>query len=291
MKKGMRWRSLAAAAAMSLLLTGCSLPMTGFADYDVSGYFQALLDSSYKGKNTEYVDIAATTEEKAMQNNTTTVQNAAVNFCNTYGISPSDQQLSQLEEVMRQALLQADYTVKDEQKVEGGYSLEIEITPIVNFNDLESEIGQLRDEAQEEATQALEEANRQEESSSSDDSYGYGDDDGYGYGYGDSYDDSDSYGYDDSYDTYGDNSYEDSSSSQESSQDEDGDQEETSSVSANDLFVNKVVEYCQELVQDIRFGDQPVIITLDILQTEDGELQLDTNQLDTIDRTVLQFQS
>lgn len=289
MKKGMRWRSLAAAAAMSLLLTGCSLPMTGFADYDVSGYFQALLDSSYKGKNTEYVDIAATTEEKAMQNNTTTVQNAAVNFCNTYGISPSDQQLSQLEEVMRQALLQADYTVKDEQKVEGGYSLEIEITPIVNFNDLESEIGQLRDEAQEEATQALEEANRQEESSSSDDSYGYGDDDGYGYG--DSYDDSDSYGYDDSYNSYGDDSYGDSSSSQESSQDEDGNQEETSSVSANDLFVNKVVEYCQELVQDIRFGDQPVIITLDILQTEDGELQLDTNQLDTIDRTVLQFQS
>ena len=289
MKKGMRWRFLAAAAAMSLLLTGCSLPMTGFADYDVSGYFQALLDSSYKGKNTEYVDIAATTEEKAMQNNTTTVQNAAVNFCNTYGISPSDQQLSQLEEVMRQALLQADYTVKDEQKVEGGYSLEIEITPIVNFNDLESEIGQLRDEAQEEATQALEEANRQEESSSSDDSYGYGDDDGYGYG--DSYDDSDSYGYDDSYNSYGDDSYGDSSSSQESSQDEDGDQEETSSVSANDLFVNKVVEYCQELVQDIRFGDQPVIITLDILQTEDGELQLDTNQLDTIDRTVLQFQS
>ena len=289
MKKGMRWRSLAAAAAMSLLLTGCSLPMTGFADYDVSGYFQALLDSSYKGKNTEYVDIAATTEEKAMQNNTTTVQNAAVNFCNTYGISPSDQQLSQLEEVMRQALLQADYTVKDEQKVEGGYSLEIEITPIVNFNDLESEIGQLRDEAQEEATQALEEANRQEESSSSDDSYGYGDDDGYGYG--DSYDDSDSYGYDDSYNSYGDDSYGDSSSSQESSQDEDEDQEETSSVSANDLFVNKVVEYCQELVQDIRFGDQPVIITLDILQTEDGELQLDTNQLDTIDRTVLQFQS
>ena len=274
---------------MSLLLTGCSLPMTGFADYDVSGYFQALLDSSYKGKNTEYVDIAATTEEKAMQNNTTTVQNAAVNFCNTYGISPSDQQLSQLEEVMRQALLQADYTVKDEQKVEGGYSLEIEITPIVNFNDLESEIGQLRDEAQEEATQALEEANRQEESSSSDDSYGYGDDDGYGYG--DSYDDSDSYGYDDSYNSYGDDSYGDSSSSQERSQDEDGDQEETSSVSANDLFVNKVVEYCQELVQDIRFGDQPVIITLDILQTEDGELQLDTNQLDTIDRTVLQFQS
>ena len=34
------------AAGLSLALAGCSLPMTGFADYDVSGYFQALLDSA-----------------------------------------------------------------------------------------------------------------------------------------------------------------------------------------------------------------------------------------------------
>ena len=31
-------------------------------------------------------------------------------------------------------------------------------------------------------------------------------------------------------------------------------------------------------------------MTLEIRQTDEGELQLDTNQLDTIDRTVLQFQ-
>ena len=49
MKKRCRWVSFAAAVAMALLLTGCSLPMTGFADYDVSGYFRALLNSSYKG--------------------------------------------------------------------------------------------------------------------------------------------------------------------------------------------------------------------------------------------------
>ena len=53
MKKGWKRAALAAAAAgLSLALAGCSLPMTGFADYDVSGYFQALLDSSYKGENT-----------------------------------------------------------------------------------------------------------------------------------------------------------------------------------------------------------------------------------------------
>ena len=281
MRKRMRWITVAAAAAMSLLLTGCSLPMMGFADYDVSGYFQALLDSSYKGQNTEYVDIAATTEEKAMQNNTATVQNAAVNFCNTYGITPSDEQLTQLEEVMRQALLQADYTVKDEQKVDTGYYLEVEIVPIVNFSGLESEIDKLRDEAQDEASQAQKEAEEEEENSDSyDDSDGYDD-----YGYDDGYGSEDDYGYEDS--SYGD--YDDTSSDEESSQEESD--QDTQPVSANDLFVNKVVEYCKELVTTIRYADTPVTISLDIVQTEKGELQLDTNQLDTIDRTVLQFQS
>lgn len=274
MKKRMRWITVVAAAAMSLLLTGCSLPMMGFADYDVSGYFQALLDSSYKGQNTEYVDIAATTEEKAMQNNTATVQNAAVNFCNTYGISPSDEQLAQLEEVMRQALLQADYTVKDEQKVDGGYYLEVEILPIVNFSGLESEIDKLRDEAQDEASQAQKKAEEEESSASYDD-----------YGYDDGYSSEDDYGYEDT--DY--NDYEDTSSDEESSQEESD--QNTQPVSANDLFVEKVVEYCQELVSTIRFADTAVTISLDIVQTEKGELQLDTNQLDTIDRTVLQFQN
>ena len=41
----------------------------------------------------------------------------------------------------------------------------------------------------------------------------------------------------------------------------------------------------------LRYSGETVTITLDIRQTEEGELQLDTNQLDTIDRTVLQFQS
>lgn len=281
MRKRMRWITVVAAAAMSLLLTGCSLPMMGFADYDVSGYFQALLDSSYKGQNTEYVDIAATTEEKAMQNNTATVQNAAVNFCNTYGITPSDEQLTQLEEVMRQALLQADYTVKDEQKVDTGYYLEVEIVPIVNFSGLESEIDKLRDEAQDEASQAQKEAEEEEENSDSyDDSDGYDD-----YGYDDGYGSEDDYGYEDT----GYEDYDDTSSDEESSQEESD--QDTQPVSANDLFVNKVVEYCQELVTTIRYADTPVTISLDIVQTEKGELQLDTNQLDTIDRTVLQFQS
>lgn len=277
MKLGWKRAALAlAAGVLSLALTGCS--MSGFADYDVSGYFQALLDSSYRGDNTEYMTVAATTEENAQQNNVTTVQNAAVNFCNTYGISPSDEQLSQLEDVMRQALTQANYTVKDEQKVETGYYLEVEIDPIVNFSDLQSQIDALREEAGDEATAANSTVPQDDEEDST-----YSDD-GYDDGYDDSYDGSeDSYGYDDT--TY----EEDDDGAEESSQTETS--EDTQPVDANTLFVDKVVELCQGELSNIRYGSEMITITLDIRQTSEGELQLDTNQLDTIDRTVLQFQS
>ena len=153
MRNGMKRAALGlAAAALCLGLMGCSLS-SGFADYDVSGYFQALLDSSYKNQNENYATVAATTEENAQQNNTTTVRNAAVNFCNTYGVTPSDDQLSQLQEVMSQALAQASYTVQDEVKTETGYTLEIVIDPIVNFSDMGDDIRQLRNQAQDEATQ------------------------------------------------------------------------------------------------------------------------------------------
>ena len=277
MTRGKRWALAAVAAVLSLTLTGCSLPMMGFADYDVSGYFQALFDSCYKGENEAYMAVAATNEQSAQENNNTTVENAAVNFCNTYGLNPSEEQLTQLEDVMRQAFLQADYTVKDKQKVEGGYYLEVEIDPIVNFSGLEDKVEELREEAQDEATQANSSSSQEDEDSDGD----YGSEDGYGdYGYDDSgYDDGSDYGYEDS-------SQEESSSSQDSS-----DTEDTGVVDANALFVDKVITFCQGQLEFLTHGDETVTIALDIRQTSDGELQLDTNQLDTIDRTVLQFQS
>ena len=278
MKNGWKRAALGvASAAMALALAGCTLPLptSGFADYDVSGYFRALLDSSYKGNNTAYVNVTAVSEEEAQKNNTTTVQNAAINFCNTYGVLPNDEQLSQLEEVMRQALVQADYTVKDEEKVESGYTLEVEVNPIVNFSDLEDEIEKLREEAEEEATQAHTQysSSRDEDEDTDSDSYGYGDEDSDSYGYGDEDSDSSEDGYD-----YG---IDDSDSSTSS----DG-----NVVDANAIFVDKVVSLCQEQLSDLRFSGETVTVTLEIRQTDEGELQLDTNQLDTIDRTVLQFQ-
>ena len=292
MKNGWKRAALGvASAAMALALAGCTLPLptSGFADYDVSGYFQALLDSSYKGNNTAYVNVTAVSEEEAQKNNTTTVQNAAINFCNTYGVLPNDEQLSQLEEVMRQALVQADYTVKDEEKVESGYTLEVEVDPIVNFSDLEDEIEKLREEAEEEATQAHTQysSSRDEDEDTDSDGYGYGDEDSDSYGYGDEDSDSsdDSYGYDDEDSDSSEDGYDYGIDDSESSTRSDG-----NVVDANAIFVDKVVSLCQEQLSDLRFSGETVTVTLEIRQTDEGELQLDTNQLDTIDRTVLQFQ-
>ena len=255
-------------AALALFTGVCALTLTGcsssFGDYDVSGYFQALLDSSYKNQNENYMTVAATTEEDAQQNNVTTVQNAAVNFCNTYSISPSDEQLAQIEDVMRQMLAQANYLVKDEQKVETGYYLEVEIDPIVNFSDIDDEIQKLRNEAKEEASQANEESSSSQEE---EDSYLSGEE----------------------YDPWAEEETSEEEETQlESSQTQ---EDEDTYVDANDLFVEKVVEFCQQQTSSIRYSGQPITISLDIRQTDQGELQLDTNQLDTIDRTVLQFQS
>ena len=292
MKNGWKRAALGvASAAMALALAGCTLPLptSGFADYDVSGYFQALLDSSYKGNNTAYVNVTAVSEEEAQKNNTTTVQNAAINFCNTYGVLPNDEQLSQLEEVMRQALVQADYTVKDEEKVESGYTLEVEVDPIVNFSDLEDEIEKLREEAEEEATQAHTQysSSRDEDEDTDSDGYGYGDEDSESYGYGDEDSDSsdDGYGYDDEDSDSSEDGYDYGIDDSESSTRSDG-----NVVDANAIFVDKVVSLCQEQLSDLRFSGETVTVTLEIRQTDEGELQLDTNQLDTIDRTVLQFQ-
>ena len=291
MKNGWKRAALGvASAAMALALAGCTLPLptSGFADYDVSGYFQALLDSSYKGNNTAYVNVTAVSEEEAQKNNTTTVQNAAINFCNTYGVLPNDEQLSQLEEVMRQALVQADYTVKDEEKVESGYTLEVEVDPIVNFSDLEDEIEKLREEAEEEATQAHTQysSSRDEDEDTDSDSYGYGDEDSdYGYGDEDSDSSDDGYGYGDEDSDSSEDGYDYGIDDSESSTSSDG-----NVVDANAIFVDKVVALCQEQLSDLRFSGETVTVTLEIRQTDEGELQLDTNQLDTIDRTVLQFQ-
>lgn len=254
----MTWRKKLLAAVLSALLAGslcaCNIPGPGFSDYDVSSYVQALLDSSYLQENDDFMAITASTEERAKQNNVDAVENAAVLFCNAYGISPTDAQLVELQKVMRQAYQLAKYTVKEEQKTDSGYYLEVEVTPITNFRGRTADLEKLKVEAQNEAT-AINEPSSLPESSEED----YWTDD----------------------DTEDDWEDDDEESSEVSST-----PEPQKTVSANELFVDKVIEFCKNELKSLSF-DTPVTISMDILQTKDGELQLDMNQVSVIDRTVI----
>ena len=50
-----------------------------------------------------------------------------------------------------------------------------------------------------------------------------------------------------------------------------------------------MLEYCQGQLSSIRYQEQNVTIALDIRQTPTGELQIDLNQVDALDKTMLMF--
>lgn len=263
-----RCAALALSAVLAVSLSACTIPMPGFADYDVSGYIKALLDSSYHADHDDFMTVANVTEEVAQKNNTTTVENAAVSFCNTYGLSPSDAQLQELQKVMKQAFALTKYTVKDEKKVETGYYLEVEVTSVTNFAGRKADIEKLKEAAQQEATYAnTDQPSKVPGDEEGEDGYG-GEDEEYGDEYGEEGDGD------------GDVSSEASPSPAPGG---------TGTVNANDLFMEKVLDFCKKELANIQYDSQSRTIALDILQTDKGELQMDLNQIDTIDKTALRF--
>ncbi|NBK77727.1 hypothetical protein D5272_03730 [bacterium D16-76] len=244
--------AMALAAVLALCLGGCDIPMPGFADYDVSSYIQAYLDSSYHNANESIVALGHTTAQAAADNHATTVENAVVNFCNTYGLAFTEEQQAQLREVFSQVLQQAQYTVREEQKVDTGYYIEVEVTPITNFSDCSAQLQALRDQAQQEADAA----NEAQAEEGEDEDGGEDEDDSW--------------------------------------EDEDEGPIATPAptpvplVDPRELYLEKALEFCRQQAASVRFGTA-CTMSLDIRQTSEGELQLDLNQIDSIDNTVLQF--
>ncbi len=257
-----KWTAFLLSAALAAVLSACTIPAPGFVDYDVSGYVQALLDSSYHDSHEALMEISGISEADAQKNSTTTVENAAVHFCNTYGISPSDDQLQELQVIMKQAFSLTKYTVKEERKVETGYYLEVEIASITNFEGRAADIEKLKTEAQNEAAGI---GTRPAASS--------GNEDG---GTGENEDE-------DSGDPNGEES------SGESSSPPAPPVSSGEKADVNDLFVNKVLEFCKQELANISYDVDTRTVPLDILQTEKGELQLDLNQIEKIDQTVIRF--
>lgn len=238
------WKKSVVALLCFVLLLSCAACTPHFAEYDVSAYVQGLLDSTYHADHTALEEITGISLADAQENNDTTVTNAAVLFCNTYSISPSESQLAELEAIMRQAFSLTKYTVKEERKVESGYYLEVEVAAITNFKDCDDKIEAIRQEVQGGTIIADEPAESDAEDSEEVESYTT------------------------------------ESIPQTTTAD---------SADANDLFVQKVLDFCKQELANISYDTDTISLPLDILQTEDGELQIDLNQLETIDRAVIRF--
>lgn len=241
------------AALMCLGLSGCDfLPSEEFNDYDVSSYIQALLDSSYHNDHRALTAVFQVAEDSAQANNTTTVENAAVNFCNAYGLTPDEAQMQRLEDIMAKALLNARYQVADEVKVETGYTIEVTVSPITSFSGLTEQFTALRSQAQEEVnSKSMVNLGGEEDS-----------EDGDGGEWG-----------------------------------EDGEDEPTPTPAptplmktAAELYIDRALDLCESKLGAMEFGGADTAIVLNIRLTQDGQLQLDLNQIDEIDRTVLAFQ-
>ena len=150
MKKGFLRREAGAAALVLLVhLAGCSIPQAGFADYDVSGYIRALLDSSYLNDNQRLSDLSGRTVADG-ENSQTTAENAAVRFCNAYGIYPAEDQMAQLDQLMAKVYLGARYSVEDEVKTGQGYTVEVTVYPITNFAGLGERLAAVQETAAQE---------------------------------------------------------------------------------------------------------------------------------------------
>ncbi len=252
-----RWASLALSLLLAAVFTGCGfLPSEDFDDYDVSSYIQALLDSSYHNTHESFMSVAHATQETAQSNNTTTVENAAVNFCNAYSLSPTDQQLAGFQDVMSKALLSARYTVQDEQKVDTGYTIQVDVSSISSLCGLQEEFAKLRTQAQEEAAAANSTPAPAEDGDEGEDEDGW---------------DEDAYG------------------EEEPTPIPAPTPAPTPAVDAYQLYIDKVLEYCRAKVSQVDYEPQAVSIVMDIRLTDQGELQLDLNQLDAIDQAVLLF--
>lgn len=253
-------RRILALMLCAVLLTGlwgCELPRPGFTDFDVSGYIDALLDSSYQADHTAIMEISALTEEDAQGNNTATVENAAIRFCNLYSVMPNEGQLIRIEHAFSQVLANVRYSVSDEVRTSAGYNVDVKVYSIVNFADCGAEIEALRQAAEEEARQQVEDTwKRQEQDNEAlydlDDEWSGGDDDD---GYAP----------------------------------EPEPEPDKVEVDYTEKFAEKVVEFCERQLMNLSYDTEQRTVTLNILQTEKGELQLDMNQIDTIDQTVVLF--
>lgn len=241
---------------IATMFSACDIIKPQFADYDVSGYIKALFESSYLGEHEDFMAYAKATIQEAEEKNDEVVTNGAVKFCNAFDIYPSEEELKEIESIVRRAYKLSKFTVKEEQKSDTGYYVEVDIQPLLIFKNLSASIEQAREDAENNLLEGQVVSAPESSEESSEDDY-----------YEDEYSDED-----------------ESSASEESSE------PETETIDQNTAFIREVIKLCQNALDSTTQPyDKSIIVTLDIRQTDEGELQIDLNQVENIDDTVLIF--
>lgn len=265
------------AVLLAVSLSGCGMFGSEFSTYDVSGYIKALLESNYYGESENLMTKTGQTKAEADENLQATVENGAIYFCNAFEINPSDAQMQQVEEIVRKAYGQAKYTVRGEQETNTGYAVDVEIEPLTVFADCLPEAASLKADTEKLAekqqnTQGLSDVN----GNAGEDEFTDEDGDGYPDDNPDSFTDEDGDGYPD----------EDSEPFSENPDSRNG---SGTTVNVTDVYIDEVISLCQQKINSTPAYGTKTTVTLKILRTAEGELQLDTTQLEDIDQTVVLF--
>lgn len=252
-KKALRFTALVMVLVLVMsAISGCKAIQPRFGDYDVSGYIKALLDSSYKGDHSAYMLVAQSAADQAEENHQLTIENGAIHFCNAFGIYPSEDQMKEIEAFIGKAYSLAEYKVYDEVKNAQGYTVEIEITPLTVFRDLTASFEKAKTDVDNGDLKGSSSSEKNE--SSMDES-------------GDSYD-------------------EDMSGSSEESEASESSGEP---INLESVFIDEVIRLCNEALTRSPSYDPRISIEMMIIQDGDGNLSLDSTQIEEIDITVVLF--
>ncbi len=127
---------------ISLCFTSCTAESQDFNAY---GYIKAVLDNTYKADFDGFVEMTNSSDGTAEENHSSVINNYVVKFFEKYGVNPSDEQITELGEVIKKMLLSAQYTVQEQTETTNGYSVVVAYSPISNMLDLDSDIRDIVD--------------------------------------------------------------------------------------------------------------------------------------------------
>lgn len=248
-------------SALLLILTfsGCNIIAPGFSDYDVTGYIHAVLSSSYLQDHASYIEFTKKDEAYAAENNAATVENGAIYFCNTYGLYPNEEQMVKIKELMADTYRLAKFTVKEKVKTDAGYDVEVSVEPLTIFQNCTAEFenalnGIKNGTLHVGGTGSTVTPKTENETS----------------------------------DPADENLEEDDLLNEdEQSSGEESSVDAVNALDENALFIDEVIRICREKLNGTPTYGSTASVTMNILQSKEGDLSLDMNQIEQIDKTVL----